>query len=182
LWTFVQRRRCRVGLSHDFSNRAPAQSAGAELERFVEAIVQLIPRAAVDKFIDHPRIRSLGAPASRVANIFHGGFEQTAYLLTPVDLRCGLVVRGHAHRIRLPSAHFKLCSLPRDEYSRVSAKELLEEFGVATTRGKSRRRPTKLKPIALNSEMLISPQDKSVRIADWWSKRRSTLAAREGDL
>src|SRR5213076_378403 len=40
--------------------------------------------------------------------------------------------------------------------------------------GKSRRRPTKLKQSRVNSEMLISPQDESVRMADWRSKRRST--------
>jgi len=48
------------------------------------------------------------------------------------------------------------------------AKALLEKFGVATTRGKSRQRLTKLKQSRVNSEMLISPPDESVRMADWW--------------
>ena len=76
MWTFVSAGVAALGLSHDFSNRAPAQSAGAELERFVEAIVQLVPRAAVDKFIDHLRIKIVRRAFEQVANIFHGGFEQ----------------------------------------------------------------------------------------------------------
>ena len=46
-----------LGLRHDLSDGAPAKSAGPKLERFVKAIIQLIPVSASDQFIDHARIK-----------------------------------------------------------------------------------------------------------------------------
>ncbi len=45
------------GFGHDFSDRAPAESAGPELQSLIKAIAQLVPMSSGNEFADDSRIK-----------------------------------------------------------------------------------------------------------------------------
>src|ERR1700719_70761 len=53
----VSRSLAMLSLRYNFADGAPAQSAGAELERLIKAVVQFLPFAGGDKFVDDSQIK-----------------------------------------------------------------------------------------------------------------------------
>src|ERR1051326_3154254 len=120
-----------LSFGHDFSDRSSAQSAGAELERLVKAIVQFVPRFSSDKLIDDPRIEIRRRAIQQRLNIVRRRLEQFPVSYCIVDLR------RHACGISIAVPTFQgFARAPAMNIHEYQAKELLEKFGVATTRGK----------------------------------------------
>src|SRR5262249_528331 len=66
---------CRVAafcFGYDFPNRSPAQSACSKFERFVKAIVELVPFTGSNELVDYARIKFRSCTGEQLSNVSRG--------------------------------------------------------------------------------------------------------------